>query len=41
MQIRMIVGSEMGNAEMVGDLVKDELEALVASLGRLVRGDPR
>lgn len=28
MQIRMIVGSEMGNAEMVGDLVKDRLEAL-------------
>ncbi len=27
MQILMIVGSEMGNAEMVGDLVKDELEA--------------
>lgn len=26
MQILMIVGSEMGNAEMVGDLVKDELE---------------
>lgn len=24
----MIVGSEMGSAEMVGDLVKDELEAL-------------
>ncbi|MBX3273031.1 MAG: flavodoxin domain-containing protein [Sandaracinaceae bacterium] len=28
MQILMIVGSEMGNAEMVGDLVKDELEGL-------------
>jgi len=27
MQILMIVGSEMGNAEMVGDLVKDELES--------------
>ncbi|MFK7987324.1 MAG: flavodoxin domain-containing protein [Sandaracinaceae bacterium] len=26
MQILMIVGSEMGSAEMVGDLVKDELE---------------
>ncbi|HHH29726.1 MAG TPA: flavodoxin/nitric oxide synthase [Polyangiaceae bacterium] len=26
MQILMIVGSEMGNAEMAGDLVKDELE---------------
>ncbi len=26
MQILMIVGSEMGNAEMTGDLVKDELE---------------
>jgi MioC protein len=26
MEIVMIVGSEMGNAEMVGDLVKDELE---------------
>ena len=25
--ILMIVGSEMGNAEMVGDLVKDELES--------------
>ena len=28
MQILMIVGSEMGNAEMVGDLLKDELERL-------------
>ncbi|MGE0788862.1 MAG: flavodoxin domain-containing protein [Sandaracinaceae bacterium] len=26
MEILLIVGSEMGNAEMVGDLVKDELE---------------
>ena len=26
MQILMIVGSEMGNAEMAGDLVKDELD---------------
>lgn len=28
MEILLIVGSEMGNAEMVGDLVKDELESL-------------
>lgn len=27
MEILLIVGSEMGNAEMVGDLVKDDLEA--------------
>jgi len=27
MKLVMIVGSEMGNAEMVGDLVKDELES--------------
>lgn len=38
MEILLIVGSEMGNAEMVADLVKDELEAQGHSAEMLTEG---
>lgn len=38
MEILLIVGSEMGNAEMVADLVKDELEAQGHSTEMLTDG---
>lgn len=39
MEILLIVGSEMGNAEMVGDLVKDELEAQGHSVEMITDGE--
>ena len=39
MQILMIVGSEMGNAEMAGDLVKDELDELGHEVDLFSEGD--
>ena len=39
MEILLIVGSEMGNAEMVGDLVKDELEERGHEVEMVTSGD--
>lgn len=39
MEILLIVGSEMGNAEMVADLVKDELESGGHDVEMLTGGD--
>lgn len=39
MQILLIVGSEMGNAEMVADLVKDDLESLGHEVEMLTEGE--
>lgn len=39
MEILLIVGSEMGNAEMVADLVKDELEGQGHSVEMLTEGE--
>ncbi len=39
MEILLIVGSEMGNAEMVGDLVKDELESGGHEVEMITDGD--
>lgn len=39
MQILLIVGSEMGNAEMVADLVKDELESLGHEVEMFIEGE--
>jgi MioC protein len=40
MKILMVVGSEMGNAEMCGDLVKEELETLGHEVEMLTDPDP-